>query len=360
MASIFSRRKSYHTYNNTNNNAPTIVFFTDVDIPYFPYKRILEANKKYKSLRFSRNVRIKRFTSDIEKMDYLKEIEIFADVNKIKNFTIPRSNTLEKIKLVNYVPNDKLGISRILKDIGDKCPNLKYLEVDGYRLSGYTLPREIYNLKNLEKLGIKNAGLNNVTSDISNLTKLEELILSKNSMKSLPNEIVKLTQLKTLDISRNPINVLPKNIGNMKSLRTIKMDKPLIGFSDSILNLNNRLVFKIMRTWIGNYHNVYTPRQAYDRYKREEPLLINNRTQIINSSFMSNGNIREIPENRRAFIDLPSEKYNNGTLRRLYDYNGLMRYMQNRSTGRLSGGNFRRGDIKLLKNVNHRIKRNKN
>ena len=179
-------------------------------------------------------------------------------------------------------------------------------------------------------------------------------------MKSVPKEIVKLTRLKLLDISRNPINILPENMGNMKSLRKIQMDQPLIGFSESILNLNNRAVFKIRRDYFYNNYNVYTPRQAHDKYKKKKPFVINNRTQIINSSFMNAGNIRNIPENRRAFINLPSEMYNNGTLRRLYDYNGLRRYMQNRTTGRLSGGNFNRNDITLLKNVDYIIKRNKN
>ena len=360
MASIFRRDKSYHTYSILNENAPTILVFGDEVIPSFPYKRILEGNKKYKILVISRNVRIKQFTKDIDKMDHLKEIEIFADVNKIKNFTVPRSNSLEKIKLVNMAPNQNLGISRILKDIANKCPNLKYLEIEGYRLSDYTLPREIYNLKNLEILGIKNAELKNITSDISNLTKLEELVLSKNFMKSVPKEIVKLTRLKLLDISRNPINILPENMGNMKSLRTVKMDEPLIGFSESILNLNNRAVFKIRRNYFSNNYNMYTPRQAHDKYKKKKPIVINNRTQIINGSFMNAGNIGNIPANRRAFINLPSEMYNNGTLRRLYDYNGLRRYMQNRTTGRLSGGNFNRSNITLLKNVDHIIKRNKN
>jgi len=357
MASIFRRDKSYHTYSILNENAPTILVFGDEVIPSFPYKRILEGNKIYKILKISRNVRIKQFTKDIDKMDHLKEIEILADVNKIKNFTVPRSNSLEKIKLVNPDPNQRLGISRILKDIANKCPNLKYLKIEGYRLSDYTLPREIYNLKNLEKLFIKDAELNNISRDISKLTKLQELVLSKNFMKSVPKEIVKLTQLKLLDISRNPINVLPENMGNMKSLRIIQMDKPVIGFSESILNLNNRAVFKIRRDY---FYNNYTPRNAYNKYKKRKPIVINNRTQIINGSFMNAGNIGNIPANRRAFINLPSEMYNNGTLRRLYDYNGLMRYMQNRTTGRLSGGNFNRNDITLLKKVDHLIKQNKN
>jgi hypothetical protein len=257
-------------------------------------------------------------------------------------------------------PNQNLGISRILKDIANKCPNLKYLEIEGYRLSDYTLPREIYNLKNLEILRIKNAELKNIMSDISKLTKLEDLVLSKNFMKSIPKEIVKLTQLRSLDVSRNPINILPENVGNMKSLRTIKMDEPLVGFSESILNLNNRTVFKIRRNYFSNNYNNYNPRNAYSKYKKKKPIVINNRTQIINSSFMNNGNIGDIPANRRAFINLPSEMYNNGTLRRLYDYNGLRRYMQNRTTGRLSGGNFNRSNITLLKNVDYIIKRNKN
>ena len=360
MASIFRRKKSYHTYNILNESAPAILIFGDEVIPSFPYKRILEGNKKYKILMITRSVRIKQFTKDIDKMDHLKEIRIYADVNKIKNFTVPRSNSLEKIKLVNMAPNQNLGISRILKDIANKCPNLKYLKIDGYRLSDYTLPREIYNLKNLEKLSIKDAELKSITRDISNLTKLQELVLSKNFMKSLPNEIVKLTQLRTLNISRNPINVLPENMGNMKSLRTIQMDQPLVGFSESILNLNNRTVFKIRRNYFFDNYNNYTPRNAYNKYKKRKPIVINNRTQIINSSFMNTGNIENIPVNRRAFINLPSEMYNNGTLRRLYDYNALKRYMYNRTTGRLSGGNFNRNDITLLKKVDHIIKRNKN
>ena len=132
---------------------------------------------------------------------------------------------------------------------------------------------------------------------------------------------------------------------------------PTKGFHNSIKNMMN-VKFQLYKTQYSAPNTYTNTKNLYNKFPMPKPVVINSRTQIINSSFMANNNIKSIPPNRRAFINKKGERYNNGTLRRLYDYNALMRYMSPRGNGngRLGGETFKKSDIKLLKNVNHIIK----
>lgn len=145
----------------------------------------------------------------------------------------------------------------------------------------------------------------------------------------------------------------------MKSLKTMHLVKPGEGFPPNVLKL-------IKRTKIKLYGNQYVS-DNYNKLRLNKnnknigkPLIISNRTEIINASLMANNSRNNIPSNRLAFIDIPGEKYNNGTLRRIYDYNGLSKYIKNKSNNqelRLQGGKFKKSDIKLLKHYNYNIKK---
>jgi len=84
-----------------------------------------------------------------------------------------------------------------------------------------TLPPEIGNLKNLEKLDLQFNQLTTLPPEIGNLTKLEWLLLSGNHLTTLPPEIGKLKNLEWLDLAGNQLTTLPPEIGNLKKLEML-------------------------------------------------------------------------------------------------------------------------------------------
>ena len=67
-----------------------------------------------------------------------------------------------------------------------------------------TLPPEIGNLKNLERLALPGNKLTTLPHEIGNLKNLEVLGLVDNQLTTLPPEIGKLTKLEWLGLSNNP------------------------------------------------------------------------------------------------------------------------------------------------------------
>jgi Leucine-rich repeat (LRR) protein len=75
--------------------------------------------------------------------------------------------------------------------------NLKSLSVSGFS----NIPKEIGNLKRLERLCMHNSNVPSIPSEIGNLSALTALsIISLNAIRELPTSIVKLTSLKSIDI----------------------------------------------------------------------------------------------------------------------------------------------------------------
>lgn len=356
------RQKTTHSFNErTNNKWGAVRISTDPRNPKiikFPYSSLLKSLKRlkrpYKTLEISSSIEIKEMTGGVKGIDYFKDFKIFdieTDVTKIKNFTVPSNNSLEKIKINRTLYKEGGDIYDILKDIAEKSRELKILEISGYKLD--KIPPEIFNLKQLEVLEIRRCKLKKIDDKISKLTNLKKLNLSGNQdLKDIPKTIGSLKNLEELDIYGNYLERIPESIYKLKKLKIITLTPPARGFHHSIQNMNKSVIIQIGTT----NSTKMSPINAYKQFPMPKPIIINNRTQIINSSFMPNTNINNIPLNRRAFINRPSEMYNNGTLRRLYDYEGLVRYMRNRNIGRLGGGNFNKNDIKLLKNFNYIIK----
>ena len=362
MVFPFTERRKYHYFihakenNNNQRGAIQICHGKNGTIKKFPYVSTLSRLNKYKELIIGRNIKIKQMTKDIEKFNKFKIFEINTDVTKIKHFKVPDNNLLEKL-ILNNNKNSAGDISEILKQIAKNSPKLKELVINNYKLPN--IPKEIFELKNLKELIIRDCKLEKLDGDISKLTNLTRLDLYGNKLEELPETISHLKNLEELNVSKNNLKTLPKSINKLKNLRLIKMLYPTKGFHNSIKNMKVEfLEFHLYKTHSSGVNVYKNTKNLYNKFPMPKPLVINSRTQIINSSFMANNNINSIPPNRRAFIKKKGERYNNGTLRRLYDYNALMRYMSPRGNGngRLGGETFKKSDIKLLKNVNHIIK----
>ena len=82
-------------------------------------------------------------------------------------------------------------------------------------------PTQVYQIK----IAYKN--LDSIPADIFNLVNLEKLELNNNDLKTLPPELCSLPNLKVLNLFRNKLISLPENIGDLKKLeKTFRRRRP--------------------------------------------------------------------------------------------------------------------------------------
>lgn len=89
-----------------------------------------------------------------------------------------------------------------------------------------SLPREIYQLRNLKKLDLSHNQLEFLSESIKIWTQLEELNLSCNELTDLPlHGIEHLKNLTNLDVSGNALKRLPESIGCLKKMKILNVEE---------------------------------------------------------------------------------------------------------------------------------------
>ncbi|MDK2841872.1 MAG: hypothetical protein PWQ17_1377 [Anaerophaga sp.] len=171
--------------------------------------------------------------------------------------------------------------------------NLKELYIN--RGSGNlttTLPSEIGDLTQLERLSLPEIVEGTLPSEIGNLTNLEFLDLSKGNLSgSLPPEICNLINLRHFDVSDNQISgALPVNIGNLSKVVTLNLsgnslsgDIPVsIGNMAELeyLYLNNNDFAGEFPATIGNCTKIKDLRLNNNQYSGDIPDGIGNMTTL--------------------------------------------------------------------------------
>lgn len=244
-------------------------------------------------------------------------------------------------KLVSlYIYFNKL--STLPAAIG-KLAKLEYLYIGNNKLT--TLPDAIGNLKKLESMVLDANLLTSLPESIGNLKKLETMALDDNRLTTLPESIGKLVNLEVLYLDNNRLTTLPESIGDLKNLQELSLTgNPIMSIPSSMKNLPSTV--KI------TYDKPYT-RDGFMRRFSKKAVRVTNATNIMNNSFM-NTRLSNVPPNKRAFINT-NTNVKNGVLRRVYNVNGLRRYMEGKPSGRLHGGAFTHNNIRLLKNVTHTV-----
>ncbi len=101
-----------------------------------------------------------------------------------------------------------------------------------------SLPPEIGNLTNLEKLNLWDNFLTSLPQEIGNLTNLRVLFLYRNYITSLPSNMGNLNNLRFLGLGGNSLTSLPSDIGNLTNLEILLLkNNSLTSLPDSIVNL---------------------------------------------------------------------------------------------------------------------------
>jgi len=88
----------------------------------------------------------------------------------------------------------------------------KSIELDLRGLRLLTIPKEVFELINLEVLSLGGNQLTELPIEICKLTKLKKLYIEGNNIKKIPKEIVQLVNLEHLSAENNPINTPPIEI----------------------------------------------------------------------------------------------------------------------------------------------------
>lgn len=179
---------------NLLNNAPNLTSLTigrNVYLDHFPK---IEKNNHLKELYLVVN-NLLQIPTDI---DNLTALELFeCSGNKIE--TLPNSfSNLKKLKtLILKGNNIKIFPEEILK-----LQNLNVLWVGGKIKS---IPENIDNLSQLEKVAFTNTDVSTLPKSFSRLKNLKHIDLSNNQFTVFPSPLLKLKQVKLLSLNENPI-----------------------------------------------------------------------------------------------------------------------------------------------------------
>ena len=140
----------------------------------------------------------------------MSDITIIEALNK----RLPRP--LKQLKKISWITK-----GYVLND-NNKVTHLSILKC---RLNG-TIPQELFQLKELQYLDIRENGLKEIPQEIELLTSLKYIDIRNNQLSDLPASIGQLTQLQRFYLGQNNYSSVPKAVGHLKAL-------DLIDFSDN-------------------------------------------------------------------------------------------------------------------------------
>ncbi len=142
-------------------------------------------------------------TLDLSKMGFVTIAEEIKDLTSLKELIFPKDKDIELPKILP--PN----IERL---------NLRNMGVQ-------SIPKEWGNLKKLTHLVMSGNKLESLPKEIFNLTNLKVLNVRGNNFSSLPEEIGKLVELRILNVEGNQLTALPKTLGSLSKLSEIYVGK---------------------------------------------------------------------------------------------------------------------------------------
>ncbi|XP_062981561.1 leucine-rich repeat-containing protein 63 [Elgaria multicarinata webbii] len=92
----------------------------------------------------------------------------------------------------------------------------------------YFFPKEVFDLKHLEILKLRNNPIRFIPEDINQMKNLKYLLMSFNLLTSLPSGLFKMQSLQGLDVSYNEIEFISSDIGNLRSLTYLNVEGNLL------------------------------------------------------------------------------------------------------------------------------------
>ncbi|XP_045652702.1 leucine-rich repeat-containing protein 63 [Ursus americanus] len=164
-------------------------------------------------------------------------------------------------------------------DLTTLASQLIYLNLSFNDISYF--PREIFCLKNLQILLLRNNPIKEIPSGIQQLKLLRVFSIAFNLVTTLPPGLFFLSHLEELDISYNSIASIPNEIQKLRSLEKLNVDgNELTTFPAAILKLNLKKIL---------FENTFTHPAFWKENSLNSPPSL---TQITSFFFLKN-NLRE-------------------------------------------------------------------
>jgi hypothetical protein len=309
----------------------------------------------------------------------------YIDLSKTNIKTVPE--WIKSLPGITELDLSHTKITKLPEWIGS-LTQLRFLNLSHTKIT--ELPAGVGNLINLSELELKGTKLTNLPRSFTQLNNLHELVLSHSTIKTLPVSMRRLSSLRSLFIHSTKVTKLHRL---PQSLKELFIDESLLrSFCEQMYGTNHQLknleisVNGTIKNFIekqkltysatnsryrfANYTKYVTlfrkdGKKGYKKLSKQKwnalmgisenlsymrkQYRINNTTEFYNGSFL-NARIKNVPPERRVFINKKSEVKNNGTVRRVYNKNGINSYLSKKNSGRLHGGNFNKDNVKPLKN----------
>ncbi|CAH1249854.1 LRRIQ4 [Branchiostoma lanceolatum] len=140
------------------------------------------------------------------------------------------------------------GLTSVPAEVFD-AKNVERLVLSDNRLT--SISEEIGQLQKLRDLQLDNNLLTQLPQAITTLPDLQHIDLSDNRLKEIPDVVCSLLQLKTLYVGSNPLKCLPDKISQLTGLRRLEIDSCRFDeFPRQVLQLEG-LVRLRMANWAG-------------------------------------------------------------------------------------------------------------
>jgi Leucine-rich repeat (LRR) protein len=190
------------------------------------------------------------------------------------------------------------------KWIKNGCDNhiaLQITELDLSHCELITIPNEISNLINLQKLYLCDSNLTTIPKEIGNLINLHTLCMYNNKLTTIPAEIGNLINLKELYLYNNNLTTIPKEIGNLINLQILDLDtNKLRTMPNKICNLIN-----LQKLYVENNNLTTIPNKICNLINLQRLSLGNNKiTKIPEIGNLINLNILNLPDNKLTKIQI--------------------------------------------------------
>ena len=255
------------------------------------------------------------------------------------------------IKRFSDLPEYNSNVPQSLRNLGIISMDITRLDLKDRGLT--SIPKEIGNFKNLNKLYLSSNNLTSLPKEIGNLKTLTLIDLSINNLTSIPEEFGKLKNLIHLNLGTNKLRIIPPAIGNLKNLEVLNLwgNKLRMSFESdprakwsTIENLKNLIHFRI-----GNNMIKMVPPVIFKFKKLEKLNLSDNELKSIPPKIGNLKNLKRIYLYNNLLSSLPDEINNLTNLERLdVTRNPLLRIIPK---------TLNRGGLEVIKNSSTRFER---
>jgi internalin A len=164
------------------------------------------------------------------------------------------------------------------------------------------IPIEVFELTDLEVLGLKGNPISEIPNAIAQLQNLSELYLSNNQIIKISDAIARLTNLSKLDLSNNQISEIPDTIAGLQKISQLNLYNNRISrIPIAVAQLENLTQLNLSNNQLGEISEAVTKLRKLSRLYlsnnqiSEIPETIT-RLKNLSGLYLSDNQISEIPE----------------------------------------------------------------